>query len=500
MDWERILTGISESLVSYSWEIPVALGVAMGSYKIVSWFGKEHLSDKAKEELAKWLLGKYESSWSGQFCVFFDSIFGSNHLSWKCFRRSSIASFISVFVIYILLDAVLGFVDVNARAGGDISLPVALLIGILINIIPDYLSLFETRWLLQRFDRVSSFFGQLALLAVDALVTVGIIWAHIYLFQLVIGPALGLPEVNLIEAVLFFSVYSIFFYSTFLTSFWAWVFCLSTWFMRMFCRTPLQRLLRNEESPARQVALVGSVLIFFSVLATPVLVHKLQGLDGYLCEQFPGSICPHLRRLTSDQEEKLEILKIECRANLPGDCRRIAEDTYSGSPEKSAELFHSACLGGSAFGCNWLGFMYAEGAGVEKDAARAAELYRQACDGGEMFGCFNLGLMYEKFGEAEEDAARAAELYRQACDGGKMVGCNNLGNMYEKGTGVEKDAARAVELYRQACDGGKMVSCGNLGLMYEKGTGVEKDAARAAELYRQACDGRGALACGQPNR
>ena len=146
-------------------------------------------------------------------------------------------------------------------------------------------------------------------------------------------------------------------------------------------------------------------------------------------------------------------------------------------------------------GCANLGFMYANGAGVEQDDVEAVRLYRQACEGGDMLGCSNLGVMYERGTGVDQDYAQAVRLYRQACEGGVMRGCAYLGVMYAEGRGVERDDAEAVRLYRQACEGGEMTGCGNLGIQYEYGRGVDQDIDEAQRLYKKACDGGQELAC-----
>ena len=63
--------------------------------------------------------------------------------------------------------------------------------------------------------------------------------------------------------------------------------------------------------------------------------------------------------------------------------------------DEAAELFKKACDGGKMLGCTNLGFMYANGNGVEKDFSKAAELLKKACDGGDMHGCRGLDVIYK---------------------------------------------------------------------------------------------------------
>ena len=236
------------------------LTTAGSVYGATIWIGS-HLSPESKNSLTLWLGGEYESSWSHHFCNLFDAVFGKKHLSWHCFIRSSLASVIAVLILYVLFSEVLGVT--GERALGELSLWKAVLFAAVINIFPDYLSLFETRWLLKRFENIQSFKGPLAVLFADALFTGAIILLSVSVFQIVRGEAVLSP----IEIMALFSVFSVFFYSTFLSSAWAWVFCLSTWFMRLFSCSALKNILDVKSRPVAQIALVTSSLIFLTSLS-----------------------------------------------------------------------------------------------------------------------------------------------------------------------------------------------------------------------------------------
>lgn len=96
-----------------------------------------------------------------------------------------------------------------------------------------------------------------------------------------------------------------------------------------------------------------------------------------------------------------------------------------------------------------LGMMYAKGAGVQQDKAKALELYAKASAAGHVKATYNLGLMYQRGEGVEEDSARAAELYEQAHAKGYPKATHNLAMMYDRGLGVEKDSVRAAELFQQ---------------------------------------------------
>ncbi len=470
-----------------------ALGIAVTFYTSTVFIGK-HLAPGPKENLSLWLMGAYESTWSHHFCNLFDTVFGQKHLSLKCFIRSSLASLIVVFVLYFLFSSVLGVL--GTRAFGEMDLLQALLLGAAINILPDYLSLFETRWLLKRFEKVTSIPGQLAVLVADAVFTGTIILIGIYLFQLIRGD----EPLSAVEILGLFSVFSIFFYSTFLTSIWAWLYCLSTWFMRLFSRTPLKTLLDVEKRPMVMIALIGSGLLFSGTFAlSPVLQaenkRSITLLDEKLCDWFPGDICDHLGRMSKDDKRALNYLAHACEGGAVEHCMDAALKYYKGDDSKAAQLWKKACDSGDVKGCTNLGYMYEKGKGVPQDNKQAVALYKKGCDGGNARGCSNLGVMYDEGKGVLQDYKQAIALYKQGCKGGSALGCSNLGIMYENGIGVLQDNKRAVALYKQGCKGGSALGCSNLGFMYRNAKGVPQDNKQAVALYKQGCDGGNAVGC-----
>ncbi len=471
-----------------------AFTIASGFYTAVQWFGKHHLSQEAKDTLTLWLWGEYESTWSHHFCNLFDAVFGQRHLSLRCFLRSSLASVLAVLLLYVLFAEILGVM--SHRALGELSLWQAIAFGAAINVVPDYISLFETRWLLRRFERVKSVLGQVGILFADALLTGAIIWLGINLFQLVRGA----EPLTAIEMLALFSVFSVFFYSTFLTSLWAWIYCLSTWIMRLFSRTMLNKVLDVENKPVAQVALVGTILVFIAALAlTPILEtdddRRATAFDQMLCTVFGGKTCLHIVRFTEDERQAFESVSQYCESSTDKNCDDEVERIFRGDNVKAASIWHKSCNGGYALGCRALGRLHDQGRGVAQDDVKAVSLYQQACEGGDAEGCNNLGTMYGQGRGVAQDDAEAVSLYRQACDGGDARGCNNLGNMYGQGRGVVQDDAEAVARYRQACEGGDARGCNNLGTIHGEGRGVVQDDVKAVSLYRQACEGGDARGC-----
>ena len=488
------MSGAGEQLGFVATYWGFALTLAGGFYAAVSWFGKHHLSQNSKDTLTLWLWGEYDSTWSHHFCNLFDAVFGSRHLSWRCFLRSSLASVLAVVLLYVLFAEILGVM--GDRAQGDLSLWQAMVFGAAINIVPDYVSLFETRWLLKRFERVKSVLGQLGVLFADAVFTGAIIWLGINAFQLWRGDA----PLTAIEMLALFSVFSLFFYSTFLTSVWAWLYCLSTWFMRLFSRSTLTRVLDVEAKPVAQVALVGAVVVFVvALILMPVLKtderRQASAFDQMLCSVFGGKLCLHIVRFSKKESQAFESMLRFCENDTDENCHDRVTVFFKGDENQAASIWQKSCDGGYARGCRAIGWMYAHDRGVARDDDEAVRRYQQACDGGDAGGCANLGLMYSIGSGVPQDDVEAARRYQQACDSGAAIGCASLGWMYGEGRGVPQDDVEAVRRYQQACDDDYARGCVQLGWMYSKGRGVPQDDIKAAARYQQACEGGEATGC-----
>ena len=85
-------------------------------------------------------------------------------------------------------------------------------------------------------------------------------------------------------------------------------------------------------------------------------------------------------------------------------------------------LFGQACDGGELRGCNYLGYLYAQGLGGSADATKARAVYQGACDKGNLSSCASLGTLYEDGG----NKAEAQKYFKKACDGGLADGCELL--------------------------------------------------------------------------
>ncbi len=136
------------------------------------------LTDQTKLEIAVWLVGRKKvgpkvEPWPETFAKVFDRVFGSKHFSWKCFRRSCMASGALAVVssaIMIYNGNVLLF---RARTPW-LLLSASLL---LVMSVVDFLSLLESRHLLRLMVKARSGLSWLIVLLLDCLFT-GVLAAY----------------------------------------------------------------------------------------------------------------------------------------------------------------------------------------------------------------------------------------------------------------------------------------------------------------------------------
>lgn len=192
--------------------------------------------------------GERVQNWPDAFARSFDAVFGERALSWKRVRRSSVASVLAITVVTLFawavapqLRAELGVVAAPSPLWS--SFVILYLAGAVVNLLPDYLSLAESRWMIAWMKRTDALSAVLGLLVVDLVMTF-LIFAlplsaliHLNGADTVSELWLGLAQtarsswsepVEMAASPLLL----IFLYSTFFTSVWVWLFVLSTFIVR----------------------------------------------------------------------------------------------------------------------------------------------------------------------------------------------------------------------------------------------------------------------------
>lgn len=208
-------------------------------------------SQEGKKRAADWLKSLAKKSTSKTivespqwFIEAFDSIFGEKHLTLRCFLISCVISISTVILITILYVTLFPTSFLNELEVESIKYGIAVvLIGALFfNLFPDYFSLLETRWILHHVKH-SNFKKLCGFLILDAIITGLVFLCAILIVVIVASIASGDPipinfgklEPFVLEIYELFSTMirletalCIFFYSTYFTSIWLYLFIASS--------------------------------------------------------------------------------------------------------------------------------------------------------------------------------------------------------------------------------------------------------------------------------
>ena len=477
----------------------MAAGLA-GAMVALTAFASSILAQDRKDSVALWLMGaQSEENWAKSFVALFDAVFGENHLSSRCMIRSVIASLVAVFVIWLLM----GIGDAySLRLQADLALGEVLIYALAINLIADYLSLLETRWLLGWLAKPRHFVVHLLVLIADVLVSGAIVWLAIVAF--IASPFYSGEAESFAEILGVFSIFSVLFYSTFVTSLWCWAFIGSTWLLRAFTHLDLQTWLTVENKPFRILGMIMAANVFLGTFAAATVLRTdddgVTALDRTLCTLFKGAVCLDVARLTKSEQIPLNFLLLACEGGETEECVLRAIKLVDLTPQEAAPLFRAACGGADAKGCTYLGHLHSEGIGVALDMEEAARLYRLGCEGGDLGGCNDLALLYQKGQGVTRDLDEAIRLHELACDMEEGVSCANLAVLYFNGSLVTRDIVAAERFFQLGCEYGSVEACTALGYELETGRRLPKDINEAARLYRISCDGGHGRACNNLGR
>ena len=483
-----------------------AAGLAFASgFTALTATGLSLLNQERKDAIALWLMGTEgsEENWSRSFTEIFDAIFGENHFSLRCIATSVFASIVAVLGLWLLLGIDEGF---RSRLDTVQGLGTVLAIGLAVNVTADYISLLQTRILLDHVGNLRNPVLQALVLLVDLVLTALIIWIALRVFQFTpwFNKLTGGGGADLGEVLLIFSPFAVFFYSTFATSIWTWVFVLSSWVMRGMARLRLGRWLDVEGKPVKSLryalapALVatgfaGSVAIGFLVTKD---TEGLTALDRAVCTTTRDSACLKLAEQSGKDAAKLALLGPmlqSCGSMFTMQCvhDRLAE--FRMSPAEAVRLHLIGCeeLNIVTF-CNNLGYLKergpSDGFDMTRDISEAARLYDLSCQAGDVRGCTNLGNLLWRGNELTQDRVEAERLFRIACAEDELRACTTLGRINERGIHMDApDPVEAMRLFGMGCTGNVPRGCTGMGRLYEAGAGVDQSLPEAVKYFSEGC-------------
>ncbi|PSQ96467.1 MAG: hypothetical protein BRD55_06450 [Bacteroidetes bacterium SW_9_63_38] len=265
--------------------------------------GEKVMSTESRAAVSDWLLQEHfaerHSNWPGTFVALFDALFTRKHLSWTCFRRSA---FTSVVVMSILFAGFAGFGLITLPTTLSDLAEIALLLGfpVALNIVIDYTSLFETRWVLGQMsmtDHTAKHVGYLGLdlfltglcviLPVSVLQIFGLgVMTEFSAMTTAFWYQLGSALLNMMELFLTITpeglgeiprVMSIMLFSTLFTSIWVWLYAVAGGVLRVFQPVLesldwLKRHLNVESRPLHVMGMLLALLISIGFAVTAPFV------------------------------------------------------------------------------------------------------------------------------------------------------------------------------------------------------------------------------------
>lgn len=278
----------------------------------------ELLSPSKIETGSLWLMGaQSDAAWHEAFGRFFDLVFGSSHLTIRCFLASSGFSLVCVLALWL---AFTGTPQMFARVQESIALGTVLFTGLIVNVMTDYFSLLQSRMLIKFMP--SSIFGQVAYLFLDLFLTAMIALSVITLYA--VSPLYAGEEASVGQVVGLFSVLSIFFFSSFFSSVWIWIFAVSSWTHRLFKLFKLSDWLNIEKRPFLVLANVLGLATFVVSLAIGAVIVRNQSgvslVDRALCGGFGGETCLEVSGLSTERQTEIAFLISACETGLAGEC------------------------------------------------------------------------------------------------------------------------------------------------------------------------------------
>lgn len=291
--------------------------------------GDRLLNRDRRRELGGWLIDELPAdarvdALPKAFIEWFDQMFRSRairvlgvELHLPSFWRSALASFLALVAAFVVWLANKGGLSDPPTDSTNLTLLLVLYGGatVVTNIIPDYLSLVESRFVLGKMSETRGVLGKLAWLIVDIVLTSAIVFFFLWgsgVLLLPLVPEQSLYAVGCLTRETFdlgrmvdiaiagltfstppgtinYDVSAIYIYSSFFTSFWVWLYLGSSLLVRVAQLIPglrgfLRRACRVHDYPLRVLAVVSGIvalgLFVLPPLVSPLLPEDRRGTNG----------------------------------------------------------------------------------------------------------------------------------------------------------------------------------------------------------------------------
>jgi len=227
--------------ISLLWLWAILVSAIIAIFRIM----EDTTTPDAKRKVADWIKSIATKSVSQTvvesprwFVEAFDRIFGDRHLTLRCFSRSCVASILAVSVmaiVSVVLNPSSWHLYFSLK--GIRGIFIILLCASILNLVLDYISLLETRLILRRVAHAGTK-KLIVFLVLDVIITGGIFFYGVGWILSMLWRVTGDPESNFFGFLLVFVtgwifddplyIGSIFFYSTYFTSVWFYLFVASS--------------------------------------------------------------------------------------------------------------------------------------------------------------------------------------------------------------------------------------------------------------------------------
>ena len=163
-----------------------------------------------------------------------------------------------------------------------------------------------------------------------------------------------------------------------------------------------------------------------------------------------------------------------------GTTKLFCQDPFS---EKTVNFFINSAESGNSDSQIELGFMYAEGKGVEKNLEEAVQWYRKAAEQGNTIGQLLLARCYEKGNGVAISNEEALKWYLKVAENDDFKEQQYyVGLWYALGQGTHQNYGKAAYWYKRAAENGEGEAQYALADYYEKGRGVKRDINQAIKV------------------
>ncbi len=255
-------------------------------------------------------------------------------------------------------------------------------------------------------------------------------------------------------------------------------------------RTPVAKtpVAESTGTPAGATAAVAAPKPSGAVATVPVPKAANEAADtgsGAAMLVQPAALAPEAAAFSSATDPAAVASVAPARIVMPLSPDAAAADTHADAAPAGigTPALREAAAGGDAKALFEIASRYAEGRGVEEDAAAAARWYEKAAEQGLAPAQYRVGTFYEKGIGVSRDIGKAKTWYQLAAQQGNASAMHNLAVLLATGTDGASDNDAAARWFQAAADLGVKDSQFNLGILSAKGVGMKQDLADSYKWF-----------------